>query len=159
MITESRQKRVLLIIITILLLANVATLIMFFVAKPMKKKEGSDNRKEKMEGYLKKELGYSNVQINAYQQLSAKHKTSIDSMFTRLKQEKENRMKELSSLDFSDSSIQRAALRIAENQKMVEVKMLNHLKDIRALGDERQQLKFDTGFLHYMNRHKSKGKN
>lgn len=159
MITESRQKRVLLLIITILFLANVATWIIFFLASPGKKKHGGDSRKEKMQGYLKKELGYNDAQISSYQSLSEKHKASVDSMYGNMKREKENRLKEMSSQNFSDSSIEAAARQIAENQKMLEVKMLKHLKEVRALGDDRQKLKFDTGFLHYMSRYKSKNKN
>lgn len=159
MITESKQRRVLLIIITILFLANVATLAMFFMAKPMKKKQGENSRKEKMHGYLKSELGYNEDQLNTYKEFSKLHKVSIDSIFTNMRREKENRLKEMSAQNFSDSSIAQAAARIAENQKKLEIKMLMHLRDVRALGNEEQKRKFDTGFLPYMNRNKSKNRN
>jgi len=159
MITESRQKRVLLIIITILLLANIATLIMFFVARPGKKKEGATSRKEKMNAYLKNELSYSDAQLNAYRTISEQHKKGVDSIFDNMRVEKESRLKKMSSEDFSDSSIERAAAKMAEYQKVLEMKMLRHIKDVRSLGDEEQKLKFDTGFLHYMNRSKTWNKN
>ena len=154
MITESRQKRVLLIIITILFLANVATLMMFFMAKPMKKRHGEDSRTERMNGYLKKELGYNEEQLSTYKEFSKKHKLSMDSIFTDMRREKETRLKGMSLQNFSDSSIGLAATRMAENQKLLEIKMLNHLKEIRALGNEEQKRKFDTGFLNYMNRNR-----
>jgi len=159
MITESRQKRVLLIIITILFLANIATVVMFFMGRPGKKKLGGDSRKERMHNYLKKELGYNDAQIDSYKSIAEEHKTSVDSVFENMRREKEGRLKVMASQEFSDSSIERAAVRMAESQKILEVKMLKHLKLIRALGDDRQKLKFDTGFLNYMNRNKSKNRN
>jgi Spy/CpxP family protein refolding chaperone len=159
MITESRQKRVLLIIITILLLANVATLVMFFVADPIPRKSGGDARKEKMKGYLKKELGYNETQLKAYETINQQHKKDVDSVFNSMRREKESRLKEMSAADFSDSSIEKAAVRMAQKHQLLEVKMLKHLKDIRALGDASQRAKFDTGFLPYMNRSRSRNKN
>lgn len=158
MITESRQKRVLLIIITILFLANLATLAMFFLGKPMNKKQGADSRKERMHGYLKNELNYNDSQLNSYKEFAKQHKVSVDSLFANMRREKESRLKEMSAQNFSDSSIEQSATQIAENQKMIEIKMLNHLKDVRALGTEEQKRKFDTGFLPYMSRYKSKNK-
>ena len=159
MIIESRQKRVLLIIITILFLANIATLIIFFVGGPIKKKHGRDYRKEKMQGYLKKELGFNDQQLNTYQTISNQHRQSIDTIYRNMRREKEIRFEEMSSQNFSDSSIGQSAARIAENQKMLEVKMLKHLREVRALGNVSQRIKFDTGFLRYMNRNKSRNKN
>lgn len=159
MITESRQKRVLLIVITILFLANIATLVIFFVSGPIKKKHGGDSRKEKMQGYLKKELGFNDQQLNTYQSISDQHRQSVDTIYRNMRREKEIRFEEMSSQNFSDSSIEQSAARMAENQKMLEVKMLNYLREVRALGNVSQRVKFDTGFLRYMNRNKSRNKN
>ena len=150
MINESKQKRALLIIITILVLANVTTLAILFTHKPSHKRESTDSHRASIVNYLKKDLGFNDVQIAAYDSLHKKHMDSVQSIFNDIRLEKEKRFKYLAAQNFSDSAITVAANTMNEKQNALEVKMLRHLRELRSIGTPAQQSKFDTTFLSFM---------
>lgn len=156
---ESKQKRVLLIIIAILFLANTVTLVMLFMHKPAHKKDERNSRKNTMVvTYLKKDLGFNDAQLASFDSLHKKHMESVEEMFNEMRLEKEKRLKYLEEQGFSDSTIAIAGNTMAEKQKALEIKMLRHLREVRSIGTTAQQAKFDTTFIKFMNREKEKKK-
>ena len=154
---ESKQKKVLLIIIAILVIANTVTLFLFMQKSPQKK-DRQNSRKNNTIFYLKNDLNYNDVQIASYDSLHKKHMESTESLFKEMRIEKEKNLKLLSQKGFSDSITEIAANTIAEKQKIVEIKMLRYLHDMRSIGTPAQQAKFDTTFFTFMNKEKSKSK-
>src|SRR5688572_27361644 len=96
------QKKILLIIIAILLVANAFTLYML-MQKPESKKMRS--RKEHMEQYLKKELGFNESQMKSFDSLQAQHKLETERMLENSHSEKQRRFDFLAKNHFSDSAI------------------------------------------------------
>ncbi|MEO6583145.1 MAG: periplasmic heavy metal sensor [Ferruginibacter sp.] len=151
---ERDNKRLLLLIIAILFIANVLTLVMLFMHRPDKRQGGRHN--EKLAMYLKQDLGFNDSQMVRYNQLSAGHKSNIENTMKSMKAQKEYSFKNLSQQGFNDSAISKAASQAAQMQEQIEIKMLQHLKEVRAIGTPAQQNKFDTGFVRRMSRGRGK---
>lgn len=155
---ESKQKRVLLIIIAILLLTNAATLAVFFMHKPGYRKHDRNARKNNTVNYLKSDLGFNEMQILIYDSMHKKHMINVESLYKEMRNEKEKGFKYLAEKDFDDSVIAIAGSKIGEKQKGLEVQMLKHLREMRSIGTPAQQSKFDTTFYKFMSREKGRHK-
>lgn len=156
---ESKQKQVLLIIIAILIFANAVTLVMLFTNRPSHRKGGPNSRKNSMVTYLKKDLGFNDVQIATYDSLHKKHIEIVEEMFKEMRLEKKKSFKYLAEQGFSDSIIAITGNTISERQKGLEIKMLRHLREMRSIATPAQQAKFDTTFFKFMTREKGRKKN
>jgi Spy/CpxP family protein refolding chaperone len=156
MMMEPNQNKVLLVIIAILILANGVTLALL-LNKPGHK-AGSKSRKENMEGYLKKDIGFNEKQIATYDSLHTNHKREVEEMYKGMKLAKEKNFKYLAENDFSDTLITLTGRKSGDNQEQLEVKMLSYLKEIRKIATPEQRLRFDTSFYKFMNKSRSKKK-
>lgn len=154
MINRSNRSKTLLVIIAILMLANIGALAYFLASKPTHKKGNpSPQWKNAIANYLKSDLGYDTVQLEKYENLKIAHRKSLDTIFEQLKAEKDNRLRFLADNDYSDSAILQAVNSTSEKQKMLDLQMLRHLKDVRSLGTEEQQRRFDTSIYKVLSRH------
>jgi len=159
MITRPNRSKFLLLIIVVLLLANIGGLYFFFKNKayttdgklPM-------DRKEVIAKYLREELKFDGKQMAAFDSLSAQHKLATEPLFDDLRQEKEKRLKFLTEHNYTDSALQQAVNRSAERQKILDLTMLEHIRNIRALCNDQQRQSFDTGFYKIMKRNKPEKK-
>ncbi|MBC7937684.1 MAG: hypothetical protein H7Y86_20235 [Rhizobacter sp.] len=155
MITRPNRTKPLLIIIIVLILANIGGLFFFFKNKAYKTdgKPPAD-RKEVMAKYLKEELKFNDAQMKSFDSISEKHKLATEPLFEGLREEKEKRLRFLADNKFSDSSLLQAVNRSAERQKTLDLTMLKHIRNVRALCNETQQQSFDTGFYKMMKRNR-----
>ena len=145
MSTQTKNK-ILIIIIGILLIANIATLSFFLLKKCGGPKSGRPDKKEMIAAYLKKEVGFSQQQLNLYDTMSNKHRSEMKAAFDDMAVRRENIFSQLAGQEFSDSALDIAAGAIAAQQKSFELMMLHHLKDIRTICSPAQKPIFDTGF-------------
>ncbi len=142
---EPRNPKVLISLIVILLIANIAGLAYYTLRKPAEGRGGgSAERKNMMENYLKKTIGFNAEQQVAYDSLIARHRRNMKPMFDQMRKEKEERLASIARQDFVDSAIVIAAGKTAAKQEKLEIYMLQHLKDIRNLCTPAQQQIFDT---------------
>jgi hypothetical protein len=140
-------------IIAVLLLANIGVLAYFMTNKPLSKRSNpAMQRKNAMAVYLKNDVGFDTLQLKLYDSLNSKHRKALEPLFDQLKTEKEKRLHFLAENDYSDSAIIQAVNRSAERQKMLDLEMLQHLKNIRALCTNNQKQKFDTSIYKIMTR-------
>ena len=141
------KSKLYLLIIGILLITNIA-MVFFFLDKKedSKKGRGNNDKSAMMKEFLQKEIGFDAGQIQLYDTLSKRHKEKMKTDFDALKKNKEEQFKELGAKGFSDSVIAEMVNRSAENQKMMEEKMLNHFAAIRKICTTAQQPKFDSLF-------------
>lgn len=160
MITRPNRSKFLLLIIAVLLLANIGGLYFFFKNKAYKD-EGKPpaDRKEIMAKYLKEELRFDAGQMTAFDSLSAQNKLITEPLFDDLRLEKEKRLRFLADNNYSDSALLQAVNRSAERQKTLDLKMLEHIRNIRALCNDVQKASFDTGFYKMMKRSRGDKKN
>lgn len=142
---EPKNPKILILLIVILLIANIAGLAYYTLHKPDGGKgSGQTDRKNMMENYLKKTVGFNAEQQVAYDSLIAKHRRNMKPMFDQMRKEKEERLNSISRQGFADSAIIIAVRKTAPNQEKLEIDMLQHLKDIRNLCTPAQQQIFDT---------------
>lgn len=141
------------VIIAILLLANIGVFAYFLANKPTPRKGNpSPQWKNAMANYLKADIGFDTVQLKQYESLKVVHRKSLDTLFEQLKAEKENRLNFLAENKYSDSSIIQAVNSTSEKQKMLDLQMLRHLRDVRSLCTDEQKARFDTSIYKIMAR-------
>lgn len=146
------KSKILLIIIGILLVANLVLLSFFMINKPAAKKGMRGDRKAMIAEFLQKEIGFNQQQLQQYDSLNQQHRTKVKAMFDEVRNDKENQFKQVTSANFSDSSIINTAALSAGRQKEIEIVMFKHFKDIRNLCTPQQQPKFDSLFYKVLNK-------
>ncbi len=147
------RSKPLLVIIAILLLANIGGLAYFLASKPAHKKNNAPAQwKTAIANYLKNDVGFDTVQLQQYERLKIVHRKALDSLSDQIKAEKENRLRFLAENDYTDSAIMQVVNSSAEKQKMLDLQMLRHLKDLRSLCTDEQKGKFDTSIYKIMAR-------
>ena len=156
MIQRPNRSKPLILIIVILLLANIGGLYFFFKQKSYKP-EGrpAGDRQEMMTRYLKDELKFDDSQMKRFDSISERHKLATEPLFEGLKEEKEKRLRFLADHNYADSALLQAVNRSAERQKSLDLTMLEHIRNIRAIGSPAQQQRFDTGFYKMMKKNKT----
>lgn len=147
--TENPSNKIFIIVIALLLVANIGTLTLLLTTN---KKNDYDDRRNSMRNYLKKEIGFSDVQLNAFDTVKSDHRAKVKPMFDEMRTRKQLNLKNIGTQNFSDSSIINAAAYAATQQQNLELIMLNNLKEIRNLCTPAQRAVFDTGFYKIMNR-------
>ncbi|MBK8494223.1 MAG: hypothetical protein IPL50_03755 [Chitinophagaceae bacterium] len=152
MINDQNRSKVFITIIGILLVANIALVSFFLLKKDGRKPEKRPDRKTMIANFLKAEIGFSTMQLQQYDSLSTGHSEKIKNMFDSLRSNKDKQFKLLAMANFSDSAMNHIAEQSGETQKMMELKMFNHLKKIRLLCTPEQLPKFDSLFVKVLNR-------
>ena len=153
MINRPSKSKPLIVIIAILLLTNLGGLAYYMANKPKPRKNNPGAQwKNAMANYLKADIGFDTTQLNQYESLKVEHRKVLDTLFEQLKDEKENRLRFLAERDYSDSAIVQAVNSSAEKQKMLDLHMLTHLKEVRALCNPEQKNRFDTSVYKIMAR-------
>ena len=145
------KSKILTVAFIVLLLANIALLVFFLWCKEPGHK-GMGGREAMVKEFLKKEIAFTPQQLQQYDTLSKQHREKVKVFMDELKGKKETFMKELGNNSFSDSAIALTADRSAAIQKEMEIKMLNHIREIRNLCTAEQQPKFDSLFYKILTR-------
>ena len=159
MIKKENRSKVYLLIIAILLVTNIALLSFLFFKKGNNKFNGKrPDRATMISGFLKTEIGFDNTQLAQYDTLSARHKADMKKMFDNLRSSKDKQFKQLATGNFSDSVMISVANQSAANQKLVELQMFTHLKDIRQLCKPGQLAAFDSLFARILNKNVTRKK-
>ncbi|MBK8522150.1 MAG: hypothetical protein IPL54_15195 [Chitinophagaceae bacterium] len=146
MINKENRSKVFLTIIGILLVANITLVSFFLLKKDDSKREKRPDRKAMISAFLKNEIGFDTVQLMQYDTLSNRHKENMKKMMDSLRIPKEQQFKELATVNFSDSAMNSLAEQSATVQKIMELRMFNHLRKIRLLCTPEQLPKFDSLF-------------
>jgi periplasmic protein CpxP/Spy len=155
MINKQNRSKAFLAIIGILLIANIALVSFFLMKKDGGRREKKPEWKAVISGFLKKEIGFDTIQLKQYDSLSDRHKSNMKKLTDSLRSTKEKQFKELAELNFSDSAMNAVADRSSSTQKTMELRMFNHLKNIRLLCKPEQLPKFDSLFGKILNRKSS----
>lgn len=146
MINTQNRSKVLVAIVMLLLIANIALVSFFLLKKDPPRRDKYEERKAMIAGFLKNEIGFNQAQLQQYDSISSKHHDNIKAMFDSLKSSKDKQFKQLAAGNFSDSVMNMVADQSAVSQKMMELQMFNHLKNIRQLCTVEQLPKFDSLF-------------
>ncbi|GAB2831348.1 Spy/CpxP family protein refolding chaperone [Ferruginibacter profundus] len=155
MSTQTKSKLYLLII-GILLVTNIGML--FFFLNNKRDDHGKQppriDRRMMMKNFLQNDVGFNEQQLQQYDTLSNQFRERNKADMDTLKANKEEQMKELGSKGFSVAAIDSIVSKSAENQKLMELHLLNHFANIRKLCTAEQLVKFDTTFYKIWSRKK-----
>lgn len=146
MINNQNRSKVFITIIGILLVANIALISFLLLKKDRGNHEKRTDRKTVIAGFLKNEIGFDAAQLQRYDTLSDRHKEHMKKMMDSLRTPKDRQFKELAAANFSDSVMNTIANQSAATQKVMELQMFNHLKNVRVLCTPAQLPKFDSLF-------------
>ncbi|MEI9943699.1 MAG: hypothetical protein WDN26_05705 [Chitinophagaceae bacterium] len=138
-----RNNKTLVFIIAVLLLSNIA-LLYFFVWKDQGKKQDNKSFREYMVETLKKEVGFNDGQIAQYEEMSAKHKEAMKSLFDDIKAEKDSLYKLLLQPQLVDSVVNHHLNMIGEKQRSIDQKIFSHFLSLREVCTAEQRPKYDS---------------
>lgn len=152
MINTQNKSKIFVAIIVMLMIANIVLVSLFLMKKDPGKRDKHEDRKAMISNFLKNEIGFSTAQLQQYDTLSDNHRDNIKKMFDSLRSSKDKQFRQLAAADFTDSVINAVADQSALSQRTMELKMFNHLRNIRLLCTPEQLPKFDSLFPKVLNR-------
>ena len=141
--TQSKNK-VLAFIIAVLLLANIATLIYFIGYKGPYGRGNRGDRSGGMSEFLKKDIGFNEQQLKAFDSLKQQHRSAMRPLFEALGRSKDSLYQLLSYPSVSDSAVDAAAMNVGKRQAEIETRFFHNFSAIRSLCTEEQKPKFDS---------------
>lgn len=132
----------LLLLIFILFISNLVAWFMLFNKKHVKTSRHAQTRE-----FLRKEVGFSGVQLAAYDSLANAFREEFRKKIGEAKNEKVQLMEKVAANGFSDSAIAVGSRGVAEAQRQLEMVMLTHTANVRALCTPAQTGRFDDGWI------------
>ncbi|MDO9374510.1 MAG: hypothetical protein V4725_01185 [Bacteroidota bacterium] len=146
MINTSNKSKVLLLIIAILVIANIAMLSFVLGKKDAPRQSNRPDRKAYIAAFLKDDVGFDQEQLQQFDTLSSRHRKNMGLMFDTIRNNKTDQFRQLVMGSFTDSAINAIADQSITHQKAMEMRMLNHIRNVRLLCKPGQLAKFDSGF-------------
>ena len=138
-----RKVRSLGFIAAFLLVTNIIMLIFFLGINDSKK---TLHLKDGLVGnYLKKDIGFSENQMQQYRSLRKNDMDSMKSFFTDLHTAKDSFYRFV-TFPSTDSELITYGREIGNKQMSLDIQMLAHFKKVRALCTAEQKIKFDSSF-------------
>lgn len=138
----------LLIIIAVLLLTNIGVLSYFLWLKGAEKQEirveGRPNPANGIQDLLQKEVGFSDDQIAQYKEMKDKQRETIRPMYDELRKAKDSLFRLLRDTTVTDSVIQNAADRIAQQQRTVDLQTFTYFRKVRTICAPDQAQRYDS---------------
>lgn len=137
----------LLIIIAVLLLTNIGVLGYFlWYKKPEAKEQRTDGRGNNngIQDLLQKDVGFSAGQMAQYKQMKDKQRETIRPMYDEMRKAKDSLFRLLKDPSVPDSVAEKAAERIAYQQRTVDLQTFTYFKKVRTLCTPEQLPKYDS---------------
>lgn len=139
-----RNNKVLLLIIAALLIVNFGLLYYGVRKKDRGHGPRKGDPKEWVIDRLKNDVGFNQEQIATYEDLRTKHFDSLKQMFDELRIAKDSFFKLLYQPQVSDSAINIHAAKVCGKQEAIDMKMLRHFRNLKALASNEQKPKMDS---------------
>jgi Spy/CpxP family protein refolding chaperone len=124
-------------VIAILILANITTLVFYWVGHFRNQKNNSPKN------FLAKSLHFSESQKNAYFELAKNHNENANKIREQIKIDKENLFQLLKTDQIVDSVKNNAALKVSLSIQSLDILTFDHFKKVRALCTEEQKPEFN----------------
>jgi protein CpxP len=138
------NNKVLLFIVAVLLLANIALVFYFVGMKERGKRMGNDHQRPNISVFLKKDIGFNDQQMAAFDKLRQQHRQKMRAGFEDIRQAKVKFYDLLSNPVVNDTALHQAASGIAEKQKALELMTFQNFREIRALSTPSQLPMYDS---------------
>lgn len=139
----SSKTKSLVFIIVLLLITNIA-LMAFFIFKDKPDSRNTNREQGSMYQALKEDVGFSDKQLQQYQQMRKQNFESLKPHFGEVRKAKENFYELLYLPEATDSMLNAAADTISSRQKVLDLQMFAYLKKLRSTATEDQLPRFDS---------------
>ena len=139
------KNKVLVTVIAILLLANIAMLVFFISGMRKPDKENPEARKtgHSTVSFLQSKIGFSDHQVNQFNQLKEDHHNKLNPFFEDLRLTKDNFFT-LAKDSLSASYIDSVATLIGQKQKILDLQVFQTIREVRSLCTPQQLVTFDS---------------
>lgn len=139
------KNRNLLVIIVVLLLTNIAVLGYFlWYKKPGPPPHGGGRERHSLGDLLKKELDFDSAQLAIYKDMREKQKNVLHPMFDDMRKAKDSLFSLIGKVDASDSSVQRLAAYVGDQQEALDLQTFKYFSEVRKLCKPEQEAKYDS---------------
>jgi len=138
------RNRIYVLLIALLLISNLALVGFFVLNKPEKKPDIHRGPSSFMRESLKKDVGFNDQQMAAFDSAIQMHRAQMRPIFEDLTKTKENYYQLLSQANTPDSALNTAASAIGEKQKLIDMKIFSHFRNLRELCTPEQRPAFDS---------------
>lgn len=137
------RNKTLVAIIAVLLVSNIAVLLYFVVLKDNGRRP-DNKRRSPMTEFLQKEVGFTQQQLAVFDSLKQKHHTAIKPLGEELSRSRDTLYQLIGKPAVTDSAVQAAAANIGRKQALLELRLYDNFRQIRAICTEAQLPKFDS---------------
>ena len=134
--------KVLLVVVAVLLAINVGLLWYGFGDK--RSGRGRSSRNFSVEQYMRKQIGFDDMQAEQFKLHLEKNRDSLKVYGDRVRDAKVALYKLLQGAPVADSVVERAAARLAEEQKAMEILMYRHFEAVRLMCKPDQLGRYDS---------------
>lgn len=144
---ETSKNRLLILVIAFLLLTNISMIIFCFMRSPDRKGSHQEEKMKRGDGVtemLRNQVGFTDEQMKQYEQLRNDHWKRMKPLFDSIRLSKQEFYKLLSQPSLQDTAWQRAANRIGETQKAIDMELFDHFRQVKAICTPPQQPKYDS---------------
>ncbi len=131
------------LIVLLLILINTATLVFFWVSNKKDLPTQGEGNRGSAAAYLTKELQLDAAQQAAYKTLREEHQQSMQAIRRQLKEAKDVFFNLLNSPEVDEATINQYASKTAGIEQQLDVLTFHHFKEVRALCNDEQKIKFD----------------
>jgi len=138
------KNRSLVTIIIFLLVTNIAMLVFFLMLDKTPQRLARGRDPNGMSTMLQKEVGFNADQLDAYQSLRKGQLDTVHTLFDEVRKTKMDFYSLIYSSQVPDSTLSAAADLIAEKQKVLDLYMFKHFKQVRTICAPGQLEKFDS---------------
>ena len=142
--TNDKKTKSLITIIIFLLITNIAMLIFFVVQSKPTERRQRNHESNGLYNSLQNEVGFSQEQLNQYQNLRETQMKQVHPLFNEVREAKKDFYGLINSPEVSDSLLNADADSIAQKQKNLDMQMFRYFKNVRAICTESQKDKFDS---------------
>jgi hypothetical protein len=131
-------------LVLLLLIANLATIVMFWLGKPKPPRPALGGGPAE---FLIKELNLDSIQQKQFELLRTQHHDSAEKLRAQIKVAKDSFFSLLKQTTISDSAKQFAAKAVSTKTEELDLLTFNHFEKLRAICKPAQQKKFDEIML------------
>jgi protein CpxP len=139
---NASRNKTLLAIIAVLLVSNIAVLLYFVVLKDNWRR--AEKRRSPMTEFLQKEVGFSQQQLALFDSLKRHHHEVVKPLGEDLSRSRDTLYLLIAHPAVTDSALQAAAAAIGRKQAVLELKLFDNFRQIRAICTPAQLPRFDS---------------
>ena len=139
---KSSPNKTLVAIIAVLLVSNIAVLFYFVVMKDSGHR--GEKRRSPMTEFLQKEVGFSDKQLALFDSLKRHHHELVKPLGDDLSRSRDTLYMLMGNPAATDSALRAAATVIGNKQALLELKLFDNFRQIRAICTPAQLPRFDS---------------